>query len=226
MPSESDSDGSLSQYAYRQLRSELLSGKLAPGAKIKISDVGETLSINLSAVREALSRLSADGLVVALPQRGFRVAEVSVSELRDLTSTRIAIDQLCIRKAAANPDIAWETSLVAATHQLMRTAKMAPGSSEPSSAWRDAHTEFHRALIGGCQSVWLTKIHDQLFAQAERYQRLSVRGPGSRRTIDTEHKALADAMLARKADLCCDLIAAHYQKTADLVIKSGVAQAT
>jgi DNA-binding GntR family transcriptional regulator len=226
MSSDAVPDASLSQFAYRHLRADLLSGRLSPGAKIKISEVGESLSVNLSAVREALSRLTADGLVVALPQRGFQVAPVSVSELKDLTSARIEIDCICIRKAAANPDIRWETALVAATHQLLRTAKSDPGSSEPSAAWRDAHFEFHRALIAGCGNSWLIRIHDQLFAQAERYQRLSARGQGARRSIDNEHKQLSDAMLGRRADLCVELIAAHYQKTADLVIKSGIAEET
>jgi DNA-binding GntR family transcriptional regulator len=225
MAGDANAEASLSQFAYRRLRADLLAGKLTPGAKIKISDVGESLSVNLSAVREALSRLSADGLVVALPQRGFQVAPVSVAELRDLTATRIEIDRVGIAKAAANPDIGWETRLVAATHRLMRTAKTEPGDDEVSRAWRDAHAEFHRALIGGCDSPWLLRIHDQLFAQAERYQRLSVRGPGAKRSVDDEHRGLADAMLARRADLCGDLIAAHYQRTAELVIASGFAAA-
>jgi DNA-binding GntR family transcriptional regulator len=223
MSNEQTSEASLTLVAYRRLREDLLSGRLLPGAKIKISDVGQSLSLNLSAVREALSRLSADGLVIALPQRGFRVAPVSAAELRDLTATRIEIERICLRQAAANPDIAWETGLVAATHQLMRTAKEDPSIPGPSADWSSAHKEFHRALIAGCGSVWLIRIHDQLFAQAERYQRLSTLGPAPRRDIDREHRDLADAMLARDAAAASQLIAEHYQKTADLVINSGLA---
>jgi DNA-binding GntR family transcriptional regulator len=223
MLKETTADASLSEFAYRQLRAELLSGRLLPGAKIKISDVGDSLSVNLSAVREALSRLSADGLVVALPQRGFRVASVSASELRDLTRTRIDIDSLCMQRAVENPDIGWETALVAAKHKLLRTPMIAEGTAEPSAAWSDAHTEFHRVLIAGCQSTWLTRIHDQLYTQAERYQRLSARRSGGRRDIDREHADLADAMLARDAVRARELIALHYQFTADLVIAAGLA---
>jgi DNA-binding GntR family transcriptional regulator len=223
MSSDHPSEVSLTQVAYRHLRADLLSGRLVPGAKIKISDVGESLSLNLSAVREALSRLSADGLVVALPQRGFQVAPVSAAELRDLTATRIEIERICMRKAVTNPDIAWETGLVAAKHKLMRTDKFDRDSPRPSAAWSSAHAEFHRALIAGCNSPWLIRIHDQLLAQAERYQRLSALGSGIRRDVDQEHGDLADAMLARDGATAVSLIADHYQRTADLVINSGLA---
>jgi DNA-binding GntR family transcriptional regulator len=224
MSTERPLEASLAEYVYKQLRADLLSGRLLPGAKLKISDVGETLSVNLSAVREALSRLSADGLVVAQPQRGFRVAPVSAPELRDLTRARIEIDALCMRLSVANPDIAWETGLVAAKHRLIRTAKAEDGAAEPLAAWAAAHSDFHRALIAGCDSPWLMRIHNQLFTQAERYQRLSVRAPGGRPDIDLEHAALADAMLARDGDLAAQLIDGHYQRTADLVIASGLAE--
>jgi DNA-binding GntR family transcriptional regulator len=213
-----ESDASLTQQTYHQLRDDVLSGRARPGSRLKISEIGEQLSANMSAVREALSRLCADGLVVALPQRGFRVVSVSVSELRDLTRTRIEITSLCMRKAVANPDIGWETGLVAAGHQLLRTPN---GSAE----WKPAHSAFHRALVAGCGSPWLLRLHDQLDVQADRYRALSLLAPGSRRNIDAEHKGLMEAMLARDADLACDRIAAHFELTTNAIIEAGIADA-
>ena len=218
----SAADSSLTQHAYRQIRSDLLAGRARPGSRLKINELGEHLSVNISAVREALSRLCADGLVIALPQRGFRVASVSVSELRDLTHTRIEIERLCLRKAVANPDIGWETALVAAGHQLLRTRKSA-ATEAPDEAWKQAHAAFHRAVVAGCSSPWLLRLHDQLYLQAERYLALSLLAPASRRNIDVEHKGLMDAMLARNADLACERIAAHFERTSKLIIAAGLA---
>ncbi len=217
------SETGLTQFAYERIKADLLSGNMRPGGRIKINELGEQLEVNLSAVREALSRLCADGLVIALPQRGFRIAPISVSELLDLTMTRIALEQLCLQRAAANADIAWETNLVAAGHQMFRTPKLDGETGKSPGKWIAAHRDFHRALVAGCESPWLLRLHDQLDLQAARYQRLSAPpfgDPG--RDIDTEHRALMDAMLDRDADKACDLIAQHFDKTARIVIASSI----
>ena len=63
--------------SYERLRRDLITGALAPGSRLKISDLFQSTAINLSAIREALSKLTAEGLVIALPQHGFRAAPVS-----------------------------------------------------------------------------------------------------------------------------------------------------
>jgi DNA-binding GntR family transcriptional regulator len=216
-------EASLTQFTYERIRADLLSGKMRPGSRLKINELCEQLEVNLSAVREALSRLCADGLVVALPQRGFRVAPISAAELLDLTMTRIAIEQLCLRRAAANADISWETNLVAAGHQMFRTPKSDSETGGVPRKWFNAHRDFHRALVAGCESPWLLRLHDQLYVQAERYQRLSAPPLGDRdRDIDAEHRALMDAMLDRDADKACELIARHLDKTAQIVAASSI----
>ena len=74
--------------AYAALLEEILNCRLAPGAKITISEVATKLGFSPGAVREALSRLSAEKMAVATAQKGFSVAEVSIEELKDLTRTQ------------------------------------------------------------------------------------------------------------------------------------------
>src|SRR3974390_224828 len=110
-----DANGtSLTQTAYERLRGDLLACRLEPGARLRMGDLCRSLEVSLSAVREALSRLPAEGLVVAEPQRGFRAAPISADELRDLTSVRLEIEALCVRGAIARGDLSWEAQLVAA----------------------------------------------------------------------------------------------------------------
>jgi DNA-binding GntR family transcriptional regulator len=222
---EARAASSLAQDAYVRIRAEVVSGQVRPGARLKINDLGESLEMNVSAVREALSRLCAEGLVIALPQRGFRVASVSVSELRDLTRTRVEIEQLCIRKAVTNPDVSWETALVAAGHQLLRAKRGSPNEA-PEQSWKTLHAEFHRALVAGCGSPSLMRLRDHLSVQAERYLALSVLAKGSRRNVDAEHKGLMAAVLARDAKLACERISSHYERTTELIIASGLADET
>ncbi len=72
----------LTQNVYQRLRADLLACRLMPGQKLKIEELCERFSAGSSAVREALSRLAADGFVVVEPQRGFRVTPLSFAELR------------------------------------------------------------------------------------------------------------------------------------------------
>ena len=73
---------SLTSAVQERLRADILSTRLLPGQKLHIAGLAKQFSVSLAAVREALSRLVADGLVQASDQRGFRVSPVSPADLR------------------------------------------------------------------------------------------------------------------------------------------------
>src|ERR1700741_3192793 len=76
---------------YDVLRAELLNGLLHPGDKLRMVELALRFSVSQSVVREALTRLSEQGLVVATPQRGFRVRELSVEDVVGLTESRVGV---------------------------------------------------------------------------------------------------------------------------------------
>lgn len=213
---------SLTQSAYETLRSDLLACRLRPGERLKIGDLCATLSVSLGAVREALSRLTSEGLVVAQPQRGFVAAPVSAAELRDLTGVRVEIECGCLRRAVAVGDTAWEAELVAAHHRLSRTPEREEGDERRASeAWSALHAHFHRALVAACDSPWRLRLREILYAQTERYRRLSV--PLAREDRDTarEHRELVEAALARDGERAAALLAAHLEATTTILLDSS-----
>lgn len=209
--------------AYAVLHEEILSCRLAPGSKITISEIALKFGFSPGAVREALSRLSAEKMTVATAQKGYSVAEVSIEELKDLTRTRILIEQLCLRSAIRHGDVEWETSVVAAYHRLHRiplTFHNDPSRLSPT--WAAAHTTFHTALASGCDSPWLLTLRAMLYAQTERYRHLSVVLAREERDVDAEHKDLMDACLARDPERAASLIDAHLMKTSQILLTSPV----
>ena len=208
--------------AYEALLAEILDGRLAPGAKITISEVAMRLGFSPGSVREALSRLSAEKWAIATAQKGYSVAPVSIEELRDLTRTRIVIEQLCLRAAVAHGDVEWETSIVAAYHRLHRILVHVVAESAPrvNPAWSAAHMTFHTALAAGCDSPWMLTLRAMLYAQSERYRHLSVALARDNRDIDAEHKSILDACIARQADRACDLIEQHLTRTMEILVTS------
>jgi DNA-binding GntR family transcriptional regulator len=223
---QTDQAATQADAAYASLHEAILAGRLRPGAKIFISDAAANIGVSPGAVREALSRLAAEKLAVATAQKGFSVAEVSAEELKDLTRTRIAIEQLCVKGAIKHGDLEWEASAVAAFHRLRRLPHLAfadPARREPflNPAWASAHGVFHTALAAGCASPWLMTLRAMLFAQADRYHRLSVTLDREARDVDAEHEALLEACLARDGGLAQRLIESHLTKTMDIILRSS-----
>lgn len=212
---------SLTQTAYERLRADLLACRLRPGERLRIADLCAALGVSLSAVREALSRLTAEGLVVAEPQRGFRAAPISVADLRDLTAARIEIETLCLRRAIASGDVGWEERLVAAHHRLSRTPARDPADPDRvAEPWAEAHGAYHEALVAGCGSPWLLRLRSILYAQSERYRRLSLPLARTERDLGREHREIMDAALARDADRAAALLAAHFQLTSAILLEA------
>lgn len=209
----------LTQGTYEALRADLLACRILPGKRLKIQELCERFSVSLGAIREALSRLTSEGLVVAEPQRGFRAAPISAADLIDLTMARVEIDTICLRRAIATGDVNWEARLVAAAHRLARTPEYAPEDPARSNEdWVEAHAAFHLALIDGCNSSWLIHLHSLLYAQSERYRRLSVPFAARRRNVEKEHRGILNAAIARDAETATGLLSAHLEKTTQILL--------
>ena len=103
---------------YDQIRQDILTGLLKPGEPLRVERLRERYDTGGSPVREALNRLSANGLVGNLDNRGFSVPEVSIEELRELYKTRFWIEEIALRESIAHGDEAWEESVVLAMHRL------------------------------------------------------------------------------------------------------------
>ncbi|MDR7152030.1 DNA-binding GntR family transcriptional regulator [Hydrogenophaga palleronii] len=211
---------SLTSMAFEQLRADILTGELRPEERLRIQGLSERYKVGATAIREALSRLVTDGLVESEDQRGFCVAPVSVDELVDLTRTRIQVEQLALRQAVAQGDIDWESNLLSSFHRLSRSE--APSSPEKHAAWTTAHRQFHEAVLAGCRSPWLMRLCRLLYDKSERYRNVAERQPGSQvRDVDTEHRRLMDAAMARDAESACKVLEEHFWQTAEITLKAG-----
>lgn len=111
---------------YAGLRGDIHAGRLTPGARLKLTELRGRYSTNMGAVREALARLTAEGLVTSAPHQGYRVVSLSYRDLADLAEARIAIETRVLRLSVRDGDMAWEGGLVAAYHVLERTPLIGP----------------------------------------------------------------------------------------------------
>lgn len=202
-----------SNAVFDQLRADLLAGRLEPGSKLKLAALGARYTASLSVVREALSRLAEQGLVVAHPQRGFSVVALSPEDLADLTATRIDVETLAARRSVERGDLAWEAALVAAHHTLARTPMV-------GEDWILAHQRFHQALVAGCGSPRLQAIAGGLRDAGELYRIWSrALAHDDDRDIAGEHGRLLSLAVARDAPGTAAALAAHIQHTTDALLR-------
>jgi DNA-binding GntR family transcriptional regulator len=202
------------EVVYDELRAELLNlnGRYAPGQRMRLLELGERFGASLSVIREALTRLAEQGLLVASPQRGFSVRELSVADLADLTRVRVQLETLAFRQAVADGDVAWETAVVASHHTLERTP-VTDADGQFNEAWSVAHRDFHEALLSGCGSPRLETIANSLRDSAELYRRWYWALAEDRgRDVAEEHRQLRDHAIARRADEGSTLLTDHIER--------------
>ena len=210
----------LTQSVYAQLRADILNGRMRPGEKIRAEAVRKRFNTASSPVREALNRLLSEGFVALEQQKGFRVAPVSIEELKELVKARCWIDGLAIRESIERSDTTWEENLVLALHRLSRTHRGESGQAE-NSEWESRHKEFHLALIGGCGSRWIERISAQLFDAAERYRILALEQVLERNELQ-EHRDLVNACINRDADRAMTLLDHHYTQTFEAIANTSL----
>jgi GntR family transcriptional regulator, carbon starvation induced regulator len=202
---------------YEAIRRDIMEGRRKPGEKLRFDFLRKQYDAGISPIREALSRLSADGWVVREEQRGFRVAEISRDELLELVRTRVLLEGIAVREAMARKDATAEEALVLAFHRLSKGPRHRDGAR--NGEWELRHKQFHMALIAGCGLKWIVQYCEQLFDVAERYRLLAAASYPERKEKD-EHRGILDAYVAGDSNRVEALLARHYQVTVDIILKA------
>lgn len=197
---------------YAVLRSELLNGVFLPGQKLKVVELGDRFGASQSVIREALLRLTEQDLLMAEPQRGVRVRDLSIADIAALTEARVLVESQAIRWSIARGDLTWEAAVLSAHHRLERTPVVAADGAV-SEEWAVKHSEFHAALLAGCGNPRLEGVAASLRDSSELYRRWYwVLTDDHQRDIAAEHRQLKDRALARDADGAVAVLVKHIER--------------
>jgi DNA-binding GntR family transcriptional regulator len=198
---------------YEALRADILNTRIEPGSKLKIAQLSNRFGVSLSVVREALTRLGEQRLVVANPQRGFSVVGLSVTDLDDLTNVRTQIESMALRDSIAHGGVAWEAEVVAALHRLERTEIYAdPAHVNPE--WLDLHRAYHHSLVAGGASARLRAIANTLRDNAELYRMWSrMWAHDVDRDLQAEHRGIMTAALSGDEEAAVAALSQHIART-------------
>lgn len=214
-PAPSPRGVTLADQAERRLREDITTNVLPPSSRLRLDELRDRYEVGASPLREALSRLVGEGLVEVEGNKGFRVAPLSFADLDDIAWMRATMEGQAVREAIARGDAAWEAGIIGALHRLLRATGATMAERATLEVWNREHDAFHRALVAACGSPRAMELQERLEAEHRRY-RVALIGnglPGD--LIVAEHKALAEAVLARDADRAQALLARHMRITSD-----------
>ena len=212
----------LASMVYHKLLEDILKGELEPGRKLRLQALKDQYEVGNSPLREALNRLSANGMVIREENRGFRVSSASSKELMELVRTRCWLEEIALRESIRLGDESWEEQVVLAYYRLARAPRPTDEESfNANTTWEAFHRQYHLALISACNSSLLLDYCAQLQEKTLRYRNLTAVVAYRERHENDEHQAIRDAVLDRDADRAVESLTAHFNVTADVVMSSG-----
>jgi DNA-binding GntR family transcriptional regulator len=206
--------------AYRRLRADILSGRLVPGRKLKLDQLRLDYQASVGTLREALSRLSSESLVLAEGQRGFQVAPISARNLVEIAALRELIEGSALEQSFARGDVEWEGRVVASHHKLVALEeRMEAGDLSAASGWKHYDSQFHQALVSACGSRILMETHAAVFDKYFRYQMIAL---GFRPGIAaSEHRELVRLALARDVAAARAVLGRHIRGGVEHALHAG-----
>jgi len=210
MPTEPQINGSIGEAAYQRIRSDIIFGRLLPGQKLKLDQLKQSYSVSVSTLREILSRLASEWLVLAEGQRGFEVSPVSRENLKEVAALRQLLECHAIEQSFAAGDVEWEGQVVAAHHKLFSMEqRVKSGERGETELWKRYDWQFHQALISACGSRALMETDAAVFDRYLRYQMLTLSNRGD--IAIREHRMLLDCALQRDAATACKVLTVHIE---------------
>jgi DNA-binding GntR family transcriptional regulator len=195
---------------YRWLREQILIGELLPGAEIRQELLARQFGTSRVPIREALSRLQAEGLIILRPRRGFAVTLLNQSEIIEIFELRMAVEEHAMR-IATKERTETDVSEVEALVDVMER----PGvlSLQYLQQWMSTNRLFHTRLIECAHRKRVSEVALNLRDAIEPYMRIEANFNGQVGYANIEHRKIFDAFKRRDSEAAARLSRKHCEST-------------
>ena len=207
-----------SDRAYASLREDIMEWRLTPGTVLAEVEQSERLGISRTPLREALSRLASDGLVVAQGGRGLVVTAVSVENVRQLFELRVALEQESARLAARRRDGAVFTRL---RDDFLAAPDLVSGPDPVHADYYDLVSRFDDAVDEATDNPYLVAALRGLRPHLVRIRRVAQDDPVRLRSSASEHLLIVEAILDHDAELAASATQVHLHRSLRNVLASA-----
>lgn len=203
---------SLAQEAYEVLHRMIVRGELPPGGRLIEPVLCEQLGISRTPLREALKRLSSEGLVTPRRNRNAMVTRIDASELAHLFEAEAGIESLAVGLAAERMTNTEIKQLEALQERLERL--LIKGDRD---AYFELNQRIHTLLVAGAKNPILEETHRNLLGRLERARYLALNRIGRWQESTDEHRAIVEALKARDGERARQLLGDHVRHTGEII---------
>ena len=191
--------------AMRQvLEQEIVTGILAPGARLDEVSLANRFNVSRTPVREALNQLGMLGLVELRPRRGAIVATIGIKDILEMFEVMAEMESLCGRLAAER--------MTNEERQHLETIHLSAAplvKDDQYDAYYAINVDFHEALYQGGKNRFLARETMRLRNRVAPYRRLQLRAQNRMKKSFNEHAAIVAAIVAGDAEQTGQLMKDH-----------------
>lgn len=193
------------------LRTSILGGGLRPGEKVSLDQLREFHRVSLSPLREAVSRLVSTGLIEMEDQRGYRVAPVSVENLKEVITLRTMLEVQALRESILHANLDWESAVMGSLHRLTRAISNA---SDPAKRAQliEAQADLHAALAANCRMPMTIDLCRSIFDLYARYEH-QFGGAAADQTTGEPYTSIVNAAVSRDVETATMKLRDHIRRT-------------
>jgi len=192
---------------YADLRAELVSLARRPGEPISEGDIASSYGVSRTPVREAILKLSDEGLVEIFPQSGINVSRIPIAALPEAIVIRRALEETTVRLTAglATP------SQILALHSILERQREADAARD-RDAFHQADELFHATIAEIAKYPGIWRLILQVKVHVDRFRQLTLPQRGRMGTVIAEHERILSAIKAHDADRAAAAMARHIER--------------
>ena len=190
----------LGSQAYQHLLKEILAGKRPEGERISEESIAMDFGISRTPAREALMRLSADGLVERTARKGCRIRRVNQETQRDLFECRAMLEAMALR-------LGFDGISIPKLKKIKSALLAAKRLGDPAASLK-ADEELHELILEACPNRTLAEVTGRLRQQCQAFRALRALSTEAN-AISEERLAIVRAILAGERTLAESLLSAH-----------------
>ncbi len=217
---------SLPEVVYAHLRDRILDGSYGAGQPLRQEEIAQTLSVSRVPVREALTRLESEGLVVLRPRRGYMVVAITPDDIREISDISERLEELGAVEATRRRTPEDVAALEAILAEMDRLGDVARGGDKAAlTAWAAQHREFHARLFATSGRKTLCRMIALSRDQLEPFIRIELSMSDYLVHATAEHQRIVDLFRLGSAEEVGRLCAAHIKKSCERLLALAIAHA-
>jgi DNA-binding GntR family transcriptional regulator len=207
---------SLPNIIYEKLRLDILDGVLRPGQLLRQEELSKRFNSSRVPLREAMTRLVSDGLIILRPRRGYAVSALQRSEILEIFELRAVVEEhagMLAARARTRDDIERvELSLI-------NMEKLKPDAANYMQKWLRGNYQFHANLIASSRREYVARYAAMLRDTVEPYIRVEMQMTGDVREAEQDHREIFDAFSCGDAVRLATLSREHVENTAQRLLE-------